>query len=797
MDNSSQKNSFSWGNFDYSNLPSNINKKIQSESSNHENNKNTEESESKIKSKIINPIKSKVNQGINKIQSTEIYTKISNKFSKDINHSANPCGIVITKENGYLLNSKITEKENYMREMEKKEQSSYFNSNFIEHDKETGLPIVSEYQLSCVIDEFKDRVIGKEHVIFYKLELFSSITGKRWDIFHNFSEFSDLYLIYSKYFINVSKIDFGKFKPEIVNQPLVHRKLISKLNIFINEIIKKPALISSRYLIKFLKLENHYKDISLYSPILLYDSHSNDNENVNKNNFNINTVFYLEDPKLLFVGTGNNEQSFSKNIYNNMWTKINKLFSSHDPTLNENENNEIKGKFIIYNIINNNNGEIMFVELKSIDVVSEVIKFEFWYEKNYLCVSLKNGQILLFKIFINEPSSITKEIIEYIGTINQHYTSPLACIINFNTGYTYSFAEYEKIMKICDVNNQNLIKDVNIITNKKTKGFICIDYSISLDFIYAQCDDGTIFFFDIMQDFGKYNILKEFPKFLGNLKNFDGEKDKGKIILLKNSYYLLIGDRNDQNCILSIYLIEMSGEINLVKLREINLLAKVSITNAEINNRNEILISISNGSICIYNHDYNYPEFILDSHYKKVTGFIYIEKQKIIISVSLDKTIKAYQLPVKWPAEFLRLNQQINKLNIVKEIIGETQDIYNNLYSSSYNNYNNSSNNSDKKNYENLWNIGNYKKEDIKINKKESDFWDKKTSTKKNTESEFKNFSDSNIYNNNIKEEEEPDNNDKDDEIKITYPKPEKYDNIDIIFCDDLNGWSNIKNLTN
>ena len=72
--------------------------------------------------------------------------------------------------------------------------------------------------------------------------------------------------------------------------------------------------------------------------------------------------------------------------------------------------------------------------------------------KKNITLCLKNWQILIFKIFINEPSSTTKEIIEYIGTINENFSLPLCCIINFNCGNTYCFCQYEKSVKIGDLN---------------------------------------------------------------------------------------------------------------------------------------------------------------------------------------------------------------------------------------------------------------------------------------------------------------------------------------------------------
>ena len=805
---------FSWGNYDYSNLSDdiikNINNSSNSTSNNNISNNNTEDSQNGskaliIKKKILNPIKSKLNEGVEKIQSTKLYNTISSKFAKTPIHSTNPSGIVINKENSYDIISKINEKEKYMKELQNKEETNFImNSNdYIEHDKETGLPIVSEYQLNCVIDDYKDRVIGKEHIIFYKIEIFSSLSGKKWDLYHSFSEFQDLYLVYHKFFLDVPEINFGKFSPKIVNQPLIHREFISQLNSFINNIIKKPALITSVYIINFLKLQNHFDDILLYKPLLLYDSTDdkmNENfVNININKFCINAIYYLYDAKLLFIGTGNNEET----IYNSMMKKINKLFKTQDPTFGtygkENPNNICKGQFIIYNIINNSNGEIMFVELKCINIISEVTRFDYWSEKNYITLCLKNGQILIFKIFINEPSSTTKEIIEYIGTINEHFSLPLCCIINFQCGYTYSFGQYDKNVKICDLNYQNIVKEVNLL--KKSKGFICIDYTISLEYIYAQDDDGTIYFIDIISDYLKPYIVQEFKKFLPCDNNSLGEKDKGKIIQIKNSYYLLVGGINKSNknkeCILSIYLIQInymnynnSDNINLIKLREVYLGAKISITDVNINNNEDIIIAISNGSICIFNKYYNHPEYIIDAHLKKITGIIWIEKQKMLISTSHDKSIKVYQFPIKWPAEFLRINKHVNKLSIVNEIKSEAKTLYEELYISNRNNYNDNSSNK-KYGFGNIWDNGkNEKKEENDIIK---DFWKYKNNLDKNKskggiEENCKN----DYYENNWDENEE------DCDInKVNFPKPEKYDEIDIIFCDDLNGWSKSKELLN
>ena len=743
-----------------------------------------QENSSNITNKIISPIKSKIKEGVNKISSSKIISTISNKFSKAPIHADNPSGIVINKDNSMEIIMKIEEKENYMKKLENKKT---YENEYIEHDEKTGLPIVSEYQLNCIIDDFKDRVVGKEHVVFYKIELFSSLSGRRWDLYHSYSEFYDLYLVYKKYFLDIPDINFGKFSHKIVDQPLVHRELISKLNLFINSIIKKPALITSIYIINFLKLQNHFSDILIYKPYLMYDS-KNDTMNesaFNLNKLSINAIYYIKAPKLLLIGTGLNEDSF----YNSVKNKISKLFKTQDPSYGTygttNSNNVSRGQFIIYNIIKNNNNQVMFVELKSIDVISEIIKFDFWPEKNYISLGLKNGQILLFKIFISETSNVSMEILEYIGTINEHFSKPLCCIINFKYGYTYSFGQYEKTIKICDLNYQNLVKEIDIFKDKKSKGFICVDYTISLEYVYIQDDNGSIYFIDIISDYANPFIVQEFPKFLPNDKNSLGEKDKGKIIQIKNSFYLLIGgvnkNKKNKECILSIYLIqlgeidynEVNEKINLMKLREVYIGGFVTITDVNINNNEDIIISLSNGSVSIFNKSYSYPEYIIDAHLEYIPNFIWIEEQKIIITASHDKTIKLYQFPLKWPAEFLRINKQMNDLSIIKEIKSETKNAYNELYyNTSFFNYYDEKNKKEKdeqkENNENDFNANN------QIVK---DFWKLK---EKNENKKDENSS----------ENEDEDECEEDENSNIVYDKPEKYEKIDIIFCEDLNGWS-------
>ena len=82
---------------------------------------------------------------------------------------------------------------------------------------------------------------------------------------------------------------------------------------------------------------------------------------------------------------------------------------------------------------------------------------------------------------------------------------------------------------------------------KKKKGIICLDYTISFEYIYIQDDEGTIFFIDIISDPLNPYIVSYFPKFLKGTNNFEEEKNIGTIIEIKNSYYLFVGETDIEN----------------------------------------------------------------------------------------------------------------------------------------------------------------------------------------------------------------------------------------------------------
>ena len=144
-------NKFLWGNYNYSNeLSETIIQNMTKADSEQE----------KIDKNILSPIKTKIKEGIDKIKTPELINQLKDKLTSKNQNQIN--------DNKYSYN--INNEENIYEDVE-------------------------DFQIKCTIDEYVDRVIGKDHILFYKIELSSSISGKNWEIYRSLQEFKDLYLI--------------------------------------------------------------------------------------------------------------------------------------------------------------------------------------------------------------------------------------------------------------------------------------------------------------------------------------------------------------------------------------------------------------------------------------------------------------------------------------------------------------------------------------------------------------------------------------------------------------------------
>ena len=620
------KNQFLWGNYDYDKIPG-LNQKIK------------EKIEKDEREKFLQNLKN-FNENNNNIESNNN----NNNNNQNINNNNKNDNIQNLENINNIENNKIK------------------NSNILINSGET--------QFSANISTFVIKVIGKETVYFFKVDCFSEITGKTWFVYHKYQDFIDLSFLFYIYFINCP-INLKNIKLTKSNI----EKIITSLNYFLIFIINRPDLFTNKYTQNFLRLKNHYNDINLYHPLEIYNLNNNNKNNVNEINFPITNLFYCELTKLLFVGTGNiinktivnNINEKTKKIYSKVKNKINGLFQTQ--TLNNNFN-EINGELIIYNIINTyNKSETLFIKLFKYCFRNSVSSMDYFYGKNYLCIGLENGEIYIFKVYITESSSESKNFCDCIITLNNiHYNKILSVIINFDLGYIYSFAKNEKIFKISDLNCEKIIKEINIIKS----GIEIVNYFISFERILIIDNEGNLYVIDILTDSLNPKILQIIHK---NFKEYCIMK----IFNINNLYIMFFSDIKSN---INIYYIE---DINIIKINqnEIKLIENknVIINDILITNKNEILFAFSNGSINVYLFDLNVPIYVLDNHLKNCTKILYDHNKRILFSGGEDKCIKMSQLPLEWSYNLIKKNKDNYEYNYIINMINymyENNLIYNN-----------------------------------------------------------------------------------------------------------------------
>ena len=604
---------FIWGNYNYNNVPG-LQEKI---------------------TQKINQVKNTITENIKNVKNSEVVNNIKEKV-----------------KNSNILDS-LTDKVNALTE--NINQKLFKKDNIENENKE----IINQFQLTINIVDHIMKVIGTEEVMYYKINIYSSLSTKNWNIYHKYAEFLDLYEVLNKFYINCPKFNFPKKINKITQILSEHRQLIEMLDNFLNSIIVRQDLLSSKYVINFLKLENHYNGISLFQPMELYEL----NDNIQ---FEVSKMFYYQKARLLFIGTGLSKNS----LVDGLTSKIHSLFKKNSSSFKA-----IKGQILIYNIISSHNGEIMFIELFHKELYSEVSSLDYFLEKNCLCIGMSNGEVQLYKIYTNESSDISKDFVEFSGKIICHFTPILGCLINFQVGYIYTFAKNDEAIKISEVNYQSYMKSSLIINNK----LLDIDSSISDERILICDIKGNVHIIDITQ-----NYLE--PKVIQVIYNMIEPKKLTlfKIQYIKECNFLFVGENDGQ---LFIYYID---DFTIKKVKDINLFTIIEIRDVVVNEKNELYVGLSNGSIVIYKHRFNNPDFILDAHLKGVCCLFWNIEKKSLLSGGEDKYIKMNQIPIKFPCDLIRQNESENDRNIFNDLINnfEALGIYQNYNKNSYNPYN-------------------------------------------------------------------------------------------------------------
>jgi len=198
--------------------------------------------------------------------------------------------------------------------------------------------------------------------------------------------------------------------------------------------------------------------------------------------FPVTAFHYDKSTSLLFIGLSNSSLSGKINNY------FSKLFSGNSSNSTENT----PGFLLIYNIIKNNSGAQHFELIYEKALPSEVSSINFYENQNYLCVGMNNGGILVHKIFVNESSKVTRDLLEELCLIKAHKKKVIGCCINFTYGYVYSVARDNNLI-IAEMNYQSIIKNIQL-TKKEIS---CMFYDQEWGRLFLTDDSGSIWILDL------------------------------------------------------------------------------------------------------------------------------------------------------------------------------------------------------------------------------------------------------------------------------------------------------------
>ncbi len=221
-------------------------------------------------------------------------------------------------------------------------------------------------------------------------------------------------------------------------------------------------------------MEYHFPDFQLFQPLLIY--------NIEDLSYPITAFFYDKRTSLLFLGLSNSSISGKINNY------FSKIFSGSSSKNSENT----PGFLLIYNIIKNNSGAHHFEPLYEKPLTAEVTSINFYSSSNTLSLGLSSGIINLYKVFINESSKVSKELIEEVCAIKAHKKRILGVCFNFGLGYVYSVAK-EGSLVISEMNYGSTMKTFPI----SKKEFNAMTYDENWGRLFLTDISGSIWILDI------------------------------------------------------------------------------------------------------------------------------------------------------------------------------------------------------------------------------------------------------------------------------------------------------------
>ena len=545
---------------------------------------------------------------------------------------------------------------------------------------------VNKYGLAVSITNYETKMSGMEESVFYLINLYSKLSNKSWTVSHKYMDFFELNLIFDKYYVNPPYFPNGTLVGTEGVTDIHHRKTI--LDQYIKEVCNRSELMTSIYCVKFLKLENHYPLLMSYYPKELYYFKD-------QLVLPISVSYFYEKANLLFLGCGKEY----KTVLNNLLDKVKNIspfnlgFGSSNKQLKLKQNNQVKGQFVIINIIKNFQNKFLFEPLYAQPLYTQCSSINFFKDKSCLTIGMYDGSVNIYKIFINETTPETQgNLVVEAGVFQAHLKPIIGTVVNFINGYIYTMSQ-ENCIKIFDINYQNFIKNVPMTV----KPMSAMYYDEKTKMLIIGDEMGRFYFIDLFQD----------PVFPSILKTFQGGTSSNivKIYFTNDKETMIASNKTGIVNIYSVYGFNSRNKITVEKNKTMNVSKRYDINDIVFTERGELLLAMDNGSIMVYYRDTDNIEFVIDAHLYSIGNIFVIEDKHALISTSEDKSVRMVEFPEFYPAQMIRKElTNLNHLNIKNKVNNfKGKNEYNDEegdYIEEENNYNNGEINRGKSKYD-------------------------------------------------------------------------------------------------
>ena len=521
--------------------------------------------------------------------------------------------------------------------------------------------IKEDFKLKFEINKWEQKTnkTTKKLEVIFNIELYSELASKKWNVYHSIQDFKDLLYNLSEKFPNLTDIipnlkslEKGQGTSSMIT------KISSAILEFLNNISHRSDIINSNYYINFFHLENHFGD-------------SNKNEPIEKNhitglNYEVSDMVILEKKDLLIVGCGQvNSNVLSKM---NFWSK-----------------KENKGELNIYKINytkDKGKGHVLFAKAGT---ESEISCLCITKDTNDILIGYSNGTVELFEM--PEYDENNNEIIKLVPKNKIEINTYKNRIINIGYNSTeksfYCACFRDKMIYNAKISGKN----VDLVlpgSDEDLCGFYYLEnYQNLKDFVFEIDVNGKIYI-------GIINKLKKCVHFNYVLDQKINHITLFKVDLEYNHIY--VGNKNGN---IDIYLIEISpnenntlyNQFKVKKILNISLNNdnKGKLTNMLLRNfpykvndicynpkRKEILVALDNGTIQVFSHFKNFPEFVLyelnkDNKKENITiNKLYFSKLNSILYLGRsEKDILIYQMPDNYNSEISRRLRDTNSFEIL------------------------------------------------------------------------------------------------------------------------------------